>query len=608
VFDDFVNIVQNKSLHITDGSVESLIAAATSGTSSPWGRPLSMVSFALNFYFLGDAPYEFKLVNVGIHLVNVVLIFALSRQMWQRLGYDSGSARSLVPSIGVAAAWALHPINLTPVLLVVQRMTSLSALFVLSSLVLYLFGRQAKGKQGILAIGVGLALCWPAAMLSKESGLLLPVYILLCEWLVLGTFQFLPAKRKWLAVSLLGGLVLALCWVKWGYLTAGYSVRQFDVVERLMTEARVLWFYVRQLLLPGPDVFALFHDDIAISRGLLSPIQTLLSIVAWLTVLTLAFCMRKRQPLFTFAVLWFLASHMLESTFLPLEIAFEHRNYIASFGLLFWLASLLLSDRQVVGWPVPRFVLATAFVLLCGVLTGLRSAQWGDEFRRAQIEAAQHPASARANFQAAAATMQRTYEAGGGSPMAYQMIQFHYRRAAELDKTSKATVLGLVYLDCITGVRKNPVDRTSLLSRFSDTPFTYGDRSVVQSLSGLLVEGRLCMDDQEVQQFIKAALANPSADPTMRGMINAVGMDYAAAKMRSFPLALSYAHAAVASDPGSVAFRVNLIHLLMQAHRVDDAKREYITLSEVPRSPQDGPALKALKTMFDATGTSATTN
>jgi protein O-mannosyl-transferase len=608
IFDDVGGIVGNPALRNLDGSWDSLVTAATSGTASPLGRPLSMTSFALNFTFFGDAPFSFKLVNLLIHLANGVLVCMLARQLLRALRYDNDDVQSLVPAIAMAAAWSLHPINLTPVLLVVQRMTSLSALFVLASLILYLHGRQATNTRGRIAIAVALLIGWPAAVLSKETGLLLPIYIFLCEWLVLGTLRPISAKAKWLVAAALSAMGAVLCWAEWGFIAAGYGVRDFGPVERLMTEAKVLWFYVGQLLLPTPEAFALFHDDIAISRGLLDPPQTLLAIAAWVAVLAMAFRWRGRFPLFAFAVFWFLASHLLESTVLPLEIAFEHRNYIASFGILLWLASLLFPGRKVTQWHVPRLVLMSSFVLICVLLTAIRSMQWADEFQRTQVEVAHHPLSARANYQAAVATMQSTFESGGGNPLAYQMVQFYYKRAAEIDKGAKAPLIGLVYLDCATGLRNDPALRSALLQRFSSERFTYGDRSVIQSMSGLLVENHLCMDDREVKELIDAALSNPSADGSMRGMINAVAMDYAAAKMHSVPLALAYAQAAVASDPGSVALRSNLIHVLLQANQVEDARREYMMLTESHHSARDKAAMSGLKALFDAIGKSANAN
>jgi len=441
--------------------------------------------------------------------------------------------------------------------------------------------------------------CWPAAILSKETGLLLPIYLFLIEWLLFGTFSSMSARVKWLTLTVVGGLLVGVCWAKWSFIIASYSVRNFDLPERLMTEARVLWFYVRQLLLPAPQFFSLFHDDIPISRGMLAPPTTLLAVVGWLAAIALAMQQRARRPLFAFAVFWFLASHLMESTVLPLEIAYEHRNYLASFGIFLWLASLLFPDQKNAQWRVPRLVLALCFVIFCGLVTSLRSAQWADEFQRTQIEVADHPESARTNYEAARVMMQRTFESGGGNPMAHHMVKFHYRLAGELDKNSKAPLIGLLYVDCAAGLPKNAATQASLRERFASTRFTFGDRAVVQSLSDLLVKGRLCLDDQEVKAMIEAGLSNPSADGSIRGMLYAVAMDYAIAKMHSTPLALTYAQAAVASDPGSVALRINLIHLLIQSNRIDDARAEYINLKNRNISSRDKPGADELKKLFD---------
>jgi protein O-mannosyl-transferase len=608
VFDDFSSILDNASLRLVDGSLSSLAAAATSGISGPLGRPLSMLSFSANLLSSGDAPFFFKVTNLVIHLANSALVFGLARQLSRRLDDGLRPDRSWALAATTAAVWALHPESAIPVVYVVQRMTSLSAFFILSGLSLYLYGRQAGSKRARLAIAASILVFWPAAVFSKETGLLLPVYIFLCEWLVLGTFRTIPTRVKWWGVAAVSFAFGILCWTNWGFITAGYGVRDFDLTERLMTEARVLWFYVRQLLVPTPQVFGLFHDDIQISRGLLAPPETALAIVGWIAAVALAVQQRAKRPFFALAVFWFLASHSLESTLFPLEIAYEHRNYLASFGIFLWLASLLFPADAKAKWPGPRRVLAISFIIFCGLLTTLRSLQWADEYQRSQAEVADHPESARANYQAAAVIMQRTFEAGGGNGLAYQSVRFYYGRAANLDKDSKAPLVGLVYLDCATRAPKDSALQARLLQRFASTRFTFGDRSIVQSLSGLLVENRLCMDDREVKGLIDAALSNPSADGSMRGMINAVAMDYAAAKMHSVPLALTYAQAAVASDPGSVALRSNLIHLLLQANKVEDARREYMMLTESHRSARDKATLSGLKTLFDAIDKSANAN
>lgn len=600
IFDDFPNIVHNPALHAFDGSTQSLITAATSGTAGPLGRPLTMATFALNFYFFGDLPFSFKLTNLAVHIANSMLIYLWALQVWRRLGHETDTTRAQLPALWIAAVWALHPINLTPVLFIVQRMTSLSAFFMLAALTLYLYGRTTKNIKGYIAIGVSTLVCWPAAILSKETGLLLPIYVFLMEWLLLGTFRTVPVKGKWFALTVLGASASALSWVARDAIIAGYGVRDFGMTERLLTETRVLWFYLRQGILPTPELFGLFHDDVTLSRGLLIPPTTLLAIVGWLALVAFAAHQRSRRPLIAFGVLWFLASHLLESTILPLEIAYEHRNYMAFLGIFVWIASLLFTNAKGGQWQLPRISIAISLVLFCGLVTGLRSQQWANELQRAQVEVAHHPDSARANYQVASAVMHVTYELGVGSPSVYKLVQMHYKRAADLDKSNKAALIGLLYLDCAAGVPKEPVIQIAARERFADSRFTFGDRAVVQSLSGLLLENRLCLDDLEVKALIESGLSNRSADGSMRGLINAVAMDYAAVKMHDLPLAMSYAQAAVASDPGSIPLGINRIHLYIQSKQMERAHQEYLLLAARKIPPRDMASMNELKAIFDA--------
>lgn len=584
-FDDNASIVDNPTLKLFDGSFSSLIAASSNGIASPLGRPLSMVSFALNQHFLGMGPFYFKLVNLLIHLANGGLVFVLVCQLWPRL---AGGGSSFPAAWWITAIWLLHPINLAPVLFVVQRMTSLAAFFTLAALCLYLYGRQRTGARGWVAIAISLLALWPLGILAKETALLLPLFIVICEWLVLGGFSSVPPK-------ILGSMALALglaaTWAlmaNWGLIGGGYEFRDFEPVERLLTEARVLWFYLLQLFFPWPDLFSLHHDDFQISLGLLSPPQTLLAVGGWAVVITLAIHLRKRSPLFAFAVAWFLAAHTLESTLLPLEIAYEHRNYLASLGILLWLAALLFSSPAEKSGKVPKLVLAACFLFFVALVTALRADQWGDEYRRTQLEAMIHPNSAKASYEAGVALMERALLDGqGGNSIAYQMTVFHFKRAAELDRSGKAALIGHLYLDCLANAPKDADLRVALRERFATTPFRPGDRGLVQNLSRLLVDNRLCLDAPEVHALLDAALSNPAAKGSIRAMIYAVAMDYAVGGLKSLPLALQYARAAVDSDPGSAPLRINLIRLLLASGNQSEARQQYQDLSLLPVAPKD---------------------
>ncbi len=511
-------------------------------------------------------------------------MFLLSRQLWQRL---TGEKESLAP-LWIAAVWLLHPINLAPVLLVVQRMTSLAALFMLAAIVLYLHGRTTGGKRGGIAIAVAALVCWPLSLMSKETALLLPFFILVCECLVLDGLRAVSTRMRWLGGLILIALIAAVVAAAWSRVGAGYAFRDFGPFERLLTEARVLWFYLLELLLPWPGWFSLYHDDFAISRNPWTPPETLPAIAAWLAVAALAIRYRKRTPLPGFALAWFLVGHMLESTILPLEIAYEHRNYLASIGILLLPAGWLFAASSAGQERRLKLMLAAGVVIVCALVTGLRASQWGDEYRRTSIEAANHPESARANYEAAVALMERTFlGTAGGSPQAYRKIQTLLTRAAELDRSSKVPLIGLLYLDCAAGRPGNPVLQAQLRERFAAAPFVPGDRGTIFGLSELLVEKRLCLEDAEVDQLLKAALSNPAAVGVFRGMIHTVAMDYAAAKIRSLPLALAHAGEAVRSDPASVPWRVNLVRLLMASGDKSSSRREYDALTRLPAAPAD---------------------
>ncbi|MDR1848793.1 MAG: hypothetical protein LBQ75_02015, partial [Zoogloeaceae bacterium] len=145
VFDDTGNIINNSALAITSLDFASLNAAAWSGDAGPLGRPLSVLSFALNYYFAGLDSFYFKLTNLILHLINTLLVFFLARIIFsgflkQRTTPECLTKNPDFPTQGAlmaAALWGMNPLNLTSVLYVVQRMVSLSTLFGLAALLLY---------------------------------------------------------------------------------------------------------------------------------------------------------------------------------------------------------------------------------------------------------------------------------------------------------------------------------------------------------------------------------------------------------------------------------------------------------------------------------------
>jgi hypothetical protein len=254
-------------------------------------------------------------------------------------------------------------------------------------------------------MATGLVTGLVLGLACKENAALLPFFALVIEFAFFERWRLEPANRKKLAwfyaLSILVPIVAGIAWlaIHPDFLATTYAAREFTPWQRLLTEARILWFYIGLLFIPDIGKFGLFHDDIAISTGLISPWTTLPALLGLAAVLGLALRGRTRSqyPMFSFAVLWFLVGHGMESSAIGLELAHEHRNYLPSLGPLLGgvCAFTAVSGRQVKWGAIVAalLLLAAAFA----AVTHLRSHAWRSETELIQSMVAHHPRSARSH-------------------------------------------------------------------------------------------------------------------------------------------------------------------------------------------------------------------
>ena len=531
IFDDGVNIRINPFLKIDSLDFSTLWQASSSGGSSPLSRPLSMASFAVNYYVAGMDAYYFKLVNLGIHLLNGVLVFALARLLLglhlRIRGAADDNAASWV-AIAVAALWLLHPFNLTGVLYVVQRMTSLAALFTLAGLALYLHGRKSLldgNRSGFFAIGAAIFVFTPLAALCKENGVLLPLLILVTEATLLRWSAPDHESRRILAaivglsvaVPLLFGLFYVL--KNPDLILGGYAWRDFSLTERLMTEARVLWFYLNMIVLPGMGEMGLHHDDILISRSLFSPWTTLPAIAGLLLLAAGAFALRNRQPLLAFGIAFFFVGHAMESTIIPLELAFEHRNYLPMFGILLPLAYYALNSRLHVSSVRVRRIAFLLLVILFAGLTASRAHQWGDTLQMRTLEVERHPRSVRAHTDLAALYNHLPPTSNEDAIDLYNKALFHYRQAADNAPTSISGLLGML---AVNAQRRLPLDEALLAEleqRLATVPFGPPNKNSLIGAARDIASGYFVVNAETVERLYRAALSNPLLTANHRSQI-----------------------------------------------------------------------------------------
>jgi tetratricopeptide (TPR) repeat protein len=407
LFDDFANLPALGAIGPID-NWPSFWRYVTSGTADPTGRPLTLLSFLVDAHNWPAAPYSFKRTNLIIHLLNGALLYPLLTKLGQALAVDT--YRSRTAALFGTTLWLLHPLLVSTTLYVVQREAMLPATFVLAGLLIWLHGRDQlmayKHLSGLLWSVTGLGGFTLLAVLAKATGALLPVYALLIETIalaprqtfLLGHTQRRPYRRMLLLFAAIPtlGLFLYLLWVGMHGVLTGYPAsRPWTYAQRLLTEPRVLMDYLSLLWLPRPFSSGLFNDQYI---ALLNPITTLPAIFSVLTLIIGAWSLRQRQPAIALAILFYFAGQLLESTSIPLELYFEHRNYVPAL-LMFWPLGLWLADKHFL--PLPKRMLMLLLPLGLAVMTHARAEVWGNVHTQALLWAQINPNSARAQANAA---------------------------------------------------------------------------------------------------------------------------------------------------------------------------------------------------------------
>jgi hypothetical protein len=452
IFDDYSNIVTNPRVQPEAISFDTLRSAAGAYEAGVIGRPLATVSFALDYAIAGKDPRQFKLTSLAVHLVNAVLVLLLLRQILRVRSAPSDSVQ--IAAFAIALLWAIHPIQVSTVLYVVQRMETLSLTFVLMALCTYVAGRtrQLAGKSGwhFLIASPLLALI---GLLSKESAVLFPVYTLALE---LALFRFgarsprsAIAWRMAYTIGVLASVLLFLAVVLPSHLSPEmYRLREFSLSERLLTQLRVLPMYLGWVLLPLPGSLTFYYDNYAVSSGVLSPWTTLAGGVLLAALLSTAFHFRSRLPYAFLGVLWFFGSHLITSNVAPLELVFEHRNYFSV------LAVLLIVYDLVRNLPTadPKFVRAGVAAVVIGFafLTLIRTATWGDPLLLASDLVAKNPWSQRASSDLGEQYMILA-DRSPDSPF-YQFAEAEFERGSRLPGASPLPEQALILLAATAGL------------------------------------------------------------------------------------------------------------------------------------------------------------
>ncbi len=448
VFDDESSIVESPAVHWATVSVEN--AKLLLSSSRLRRRPVANLTLALDHAAAGLEPRRFHLTNILIHLLVGMVLAWLCWLYLRSTGPPSEGEWLLPASIAVTGVFLLHPLNTQAVTYIVQRMTSLAALFTLLAFGSYLMARRS-GRRGAGLWYLAAAAAFLLALGTKENAVLLVPVVALYEWCFCrdrwrARLEGLVGEARVGAVKALGAVLglLLVGLVGWSVFRAsplvGWSTdfgwRDFTGLERVLTQSRVQLFYLSLLVWPSPGRLNLDHD-FAVSRGLMDPAGTLFAMAFWAVAILGVALLAARRPRYGFPLLAYLVFHSIEAGPVDLELVFEHRMYLPG-AMLALLGATALKDftRQ-------RRRMATVGLLLLWIplagWTHQRNVTWSDPLELQRDIAEKSPNKSRAQHNLANALLE---DGRPDEALDYAL------RAIELDPTQSERwrLLGSIYL------------------------------------------------------------------------------------------------------------------------------------------------------------------
>lgn len=501
LFDDMANLSALDRVDLTAWNDESLTHYLSANRSGPTGRPVAMLSFLLHDGAWPSNPRPFLYANLLIHCLVGVLLLGLTRRL-AMLGGIRDDNRATLFALLVSILWLLHPLHASTTFYAVQRMTQLSALFSVAAMYCYVVGRTA-----IATHGHGHGWLWIAAAptlavigaYGKENAVLVPLGLLLIEYWFFSRGGPVTVPIRYMRVIMLWiPSLLILGYLVWRIGSSGNDHREFTAAERLLTQPRILFDYLSLIAAPAHLSAGLFNDTYQLSTSLLKPWTTLPAILGCIVLVVGGFLLRHRWPLASWGVVFFFAMHVLESSSIPLELYFEHRNYLPSIGIAITLVALIFALHA-----YRRYLGIAAGAVLLGssaVMGHLRAENWGHPLRQAELWTQVNPDSPRAWQNLAL----RNYQYGLDSGTRYALNRWQALRPNEI-----VPRLSVLAFDC----PQQPIrpDRwTQLRNVAAHGAYTHGILTALRQAAEQSVSGDCAgLRPDQVHVLVRLLLDNP---------------------------------------------------------------------------------------------------
>ncbi len=362
-------------------------------------RPLSIVTFAVEYEFFGASPALSHAVNVLLYLLTGLLIYYLLSHFW----FEKNRPLAFL----TAFLFLIHPVH-TEAVANIKGRDELLAFFLLLLTLTALFRYLRSRKRGTLILSLFF---YFLALLSKENSITF-LAVIPASLYFFGPQSLRKSLKQSLPFLLVAGLWFALRYAVIG----GSGAAPGDIMndpflyagaeEKTATAFFILLKYLQLLVWPRPLVYDYGYAQIAYRH--FSDPAVLLSVALHAGLLIAVWAGWKRRALWSFAALCYLATISIVSNLLiPLGGTMGERLlYIPSFAFALFSAYLLqLIYRKLPGKTAPAMAIAFLLALTAGCAwqSIQRNAVWKNNKSLFIHDVEEAPQSIKANTAAAGA-------------------------------------------------------------------------------------------------------------------------------------------------------------------------------------------------------------
>lgn len=389
-FDDGVHIVRDNSFN--DLNAYSKISNWTNINE----RPLAYFTLALNRSYFGTEVLSYHIFNLLIHLLTsfVVYLFIHLLVSQTALKFKFLDGKEKLFALFVALIFLCHPIQTQAVTYVVQRMTSMAALFYLSSVFFYLKARISyltkKGLDRSVFFFFLMILTAIASVLSKQIAVTLPLAYLLVEFFFIRN----PEGKRFNKFLIFGLVTIGIALL--GILLSGLLPKETNDITRyeyFVTQLRVMVKYVQLLVLP---ISQNLDYDFTISTSIFG-LDEIFSALVVSSLVILIFSVYRKSPLISFGIAWFFITLIVESSIIPIrDVIVEHRLYLPMFGFAIAMAALIFSffktlkEGQLIGLMAVLLIVYSGLTISRNEVWKTKLSLWQDVVSKSPNKARPH--------------------------------------------------------------------------------------------------------------------------------------------------------------------------------------------------------------------------